>query len=212
MIKLKELEGWLQEVEGFEQPKVQLEQYETPAHIAARMIHTIEASFGDLEGKVVADLGCGCGMLTVGAAMVGAGLTFGFDIDEDAIEICQGNVERILSDTAVELLQVDVKAIGTSECRFHKFFDTVILNPPFGTKRNQGTDMEFLKVALSLSRKSVYSLHKSVTRAHIAKKAEDWGVKMQVIAQLRYNLDSSYKFHKKRSVDIEVDFIRFYHK
>ena len=77
MMKLKELEGWLQDVEGFEQPKIKLEQYETPAHIASRMVHTIEASFGDLQGKAVADLGCGCGMLTVGAALMGSGITYG---------------------------------------------------------------------------------------------------------------------------------------
>ena len=112
----------------------------------------------------------------------------------------------------MELIQADVKFLGSPDCRFYKFFDTVILNPPFGTKRNQGTDMEFLKTALALSKSSVYSLHKSATRAHIAKKAEDWNVKMQVVAELRYNLDSSYKFHKKKSVDIEVDFIRFSHK
>ena len=31
----------------------------------------------------------------------------------------------------------------------------------------------------------------------------------QVLAELRYDLPSTYKFHKKASVDIEVDFIRF---
>ncbi|KAK7074028.1 Methyltransferase-like protein 5 [Halocaridina rubra] len=209
MMKLKELEGYLQGVESFDKPKISLEQYETPSHIASRMVHTIQSSFGDLEGKTVADLGCGCGMLTVGAALLGAGVCFGFDIDADALSICQGNVEEILESPSVELLQADVKTLGSSACRFYKFFDTVILNPPFGTKNNQGTDIEFLKVALSLARTAVYSLHKTVTRAHITKKAEDWGVKMQVMAQLRYNLDSSYKFHKKKSVDIEVDFIRF---
>lgn len=77
MMKLKELESWLQEVSGFETPKVSLEQYETPAHIAARMVHTMESSFGDLEGKVVADLGCGCGMLMIGSVLMGAQTSFG---------------------------------------------------------------------------------------------------------------------------------------
>lgn len=78
MMKLKELESWLQDVIGFEAPKVKLEQYETPAHIAACMIHTMESSFGDLKGKVVADLGCGCGMLTIGTALMGASMSFGY--------------------------------------------------------------------------------------------------------------------------------------
>ncbi|KAH3715368.1 hypothetical protein DPMN_058076 [Dreissena polymorpha] len=33
-LKLKELETYLEEVDGFENPKVLLEQYSTPAHLA----------------------------------------------------------------------------------------------------------------------------------------------------------------------------------
>lgn len=45
-----------------------------------------------------------------------------------------------------------------------KSFDTVIMNPPFGTKKNAGVDIQFLKTAISLARKVVYSLHKTSTR------------------------------------------------
>lgn len=210
-MKLKELESWLQDITGFENPKVKLEQYETPAHIAARMVHTMESSFGDLQGKVVADLGCGCGMLAIGTVMMGASIAFGFDIDSDALQICQENLEE-LEVPSIELIQTDVKLLGGDQSKFHKFFDTVVLNPPFGTKHNHGSDVEFLKVALDISKTAVYSLHKTATRSHITKKAADWGVKMQVLAQLRYDLPSTYKFHKKKSIDIEVDFIRFSHK
>ena len=47
---------------------------------------------------------------------------------------------------------------------------------------------------------------------HILKKANDWGVEVEVIAELRYNLSNTLKFHKKKSVDIEVDFYRFSHQ
>ncbi|CAL8321709.1 unnamed protein product [Merluccius merluccius] len=69
--------------------------------------------------------------------------------------------------------------------------------------------MKFLKTALTLAKEAVYTLHKSSTRAHIQKKAKDWGVKMELVAELRYDLPASYKFHKKKSVDIHVDFLRF---
>ena len=36
------------------------------------MLHTVESRYNDLEGKVVADLGCGCGVLSIGAVMMGA--------------------------------------------------------------------------------------------------------------------------------------------
>ena len=56
-MKLRELESHLEEVETFEAPKILLEQYATPTHIAACMLHTIQSSYGDIEGKFVADLG-----------------------------------------------------------------------------------------------------------------------------------------------------------
>ena len=57
---------------------------------------------------------------------------------------------------------------------------------------------------------AVYSLHKTATREHIVKKADsEWNVKVEVLAQLRYDLPATYKHHKKSSVDIDVDLLRF---
>ncbi|XP_023586357.1 rRNA N6-adenosine-methyltransferase METTL5 isoform X2 [Trichechus manatus latirostris] len=132
-------------------------------------------------------------------------LCVGFDIDEDALEIFNRNVEEFEL-TNVDMVQCDVCSLSN---RMSKSFDTVIMNPPFGTKNNKGTDMTFLKTALEMARTAVYSLHKSSTREHIQKKAAEWKIKMEIIAELRYDLPASYKFHKKKSVDIEVDLIRF---
>lgn len=209
IIKLKNLEQYLQEVEVFESPKVHLEQYATMPHIGARMLHTIQSSFGDIDGKLIADLGCGCGTLSVGAAILGAGLCVGFDIDADALSVFHNNVSEF------ELSNVDAVLCDVTEClpsRWQKQFDTVIMNPPFGTKNNHGVDMKFLQAALDLAMTSVYSLHKTSTREHILAKAADWGVRAHVLAELRFDLPASYRFHKKLSVDIEVDFIRFWFK
>lgn len=88
-------------------------------------------------------------------------------------------------------------------------FDTVIMNPPFGTKKNSGIDMKFLEIALKLAKKTVYSLHKTSTRNYVLKKGRDYGANGKVIAELRYDIPNVFKFHKKSSVDIQVDFIRF---
>ncbi|KTG19446.1 hypothetical protein cypCar_00027194 [Cyprinus carpio] len=157
-MKLKELESCLQQVDGFEEPKILLEQYPTSPHIAGCMLYTIHNTFDDIQNKLVADLGCGCGVLSIGAAVLDAGLCVGFDIDEDALDIFKGNVEDFeLSN--IDMVQCDVCSIGSS---YAKKFDTVIMNPPFGTKHNQGKS--HLK--------------------HIQKKANDWKVKMEVIAVL----------------------------
>ncbi|XP_071803241.1 rRNA N(6)-adenosine-methyltransferase METTL5-like [Asterias amurensis] len=207
-MKLKQLETHLQQVDAFEEPKILLEQYPTRPHIAACMLHTMDARYGDLQGKLVADLGCGCGVLSIGAAMLEAGFCIGFDVDEDALDICAQNVEDFDLRSNVDLIQCDLTSsdlIG----RWHNQFDTVIMNPPFGTKHNKGIDMVFLRQALDLANTAVYSLHKTSTRQHIEKKAKEWGTEMEVVAELRYDLPASYKFHKQKSVDIEVDFLRF---
>jgi rRNA N6-adenosine-methyltransferase METTL5 len=204
-MKLRKLEEELQQLDGFEQPKVHLEQYITSAHVAACMLHTAEESFGDLDGKVVADLGTGCGTLAIGAVLQGARVCFGFEIDPDAIRIAKQNV--LDAEVGVEIIQDDVEAgLGF---RWEKCVDTVLMNPPFGTKKNKGADLTFLQEGLRMAKSAVYSLHKTSTRQHVLGKAKSWGVRAQVVAELRYDLPATYRFHKKQSVDIEVDFIRF---
>jgi len=60
-MKLKQLEQHLQEVEGFENPKILLEQYPTRPHIAACMVHTMAYTFDDIEDKLIADLPAAAG-------------------------------------------------------------------------------------------------------------------------------------------------------
>lgn len=208
-IKLKKLEEYLQTVDSFEKPKILLEQYVTPSHIASNLLFTIQNNYDDLDEKLVCDLGCGTGMLAVGAAILGSSHVVGFDIDADALSIARNNVDE-MEIFNVDFVQCDVLSdLASAESSWHGAFDTVVMNPPFGTKKNAGMDMKFLKIATQLSRNVVYSLHKTTTREYIKKKTKELNVVGEVIAELRYNIESSYKFHKKSSVDIEVDVWRF---
>ncbi|KAI0223949.1 Methyltransferase-like protein 5 [Lamellibrachia satsuma] len=210
-LKLKELQSHLQDVDVFDEPKILLEQYPTTPHIAACMLHTIQSRYGDIQDKLVADLGCGCGVLSIGAAMLQCGGCVGFDIDADALAICSTNLEEF-EISNVDLVEMDLDGEHSMlHTRWSHAFDTVIMNPPFGTKKNKGIDMLFLKQALDMSHTAVYSLHKTATRTHVSKKAAEWGVSMEVMAELRFDLPATYKFHKQRSVDIGVDLIRFAH-
>lgn len=204
-MKLKELESHLQQVEEFEEPKILLEQYPTRPHIASCMIHTIASSFDDVEDRKILDLGCGCGVLSIGCVMLGAGSVTGVDLDPEALVTARQNLEDFDIDN-VDLVNLDVRQVD--RLLRPDSFDVVIMNPPFGTKHNKGLDMLFLEKGVKLATRSVYSLHKTSTREHVLKKAEAWGAKPQVLAELRYDLPSTYKHHKKTSVDIEVDFIR----
>eukprot|EP00466_Bigelowiella_natans_P005141 jgi/Bigna1/132073/aug1.16_g6781 len=319
------------------------------------MVFAIEQAYGDIVGKRVLDLGCGCGMLTIASSCIGASRNIGIDLDADALRICKENlasydiqadlihenvltilrylVERQTSrkrqvvtkedhqndeddhhssekeqhhgheetkegkrrvlkmivqddkngcedderDDAAEPTSRTTSARGADGTEgvmrkkadsddgddgydiakngrgvedqgesksgddddddyddddedsdvdkedakkgttfsykymeMDKFpeVDTVIMNPPFGT-RNSGIDMIFVETALRLTKTSVYSLHKTSTRKHILKRANKWGVEAKVIAELRFDIPQMYKFHKKKSVDVQVDLIRF---
>ncbi|XP_061393614.1 rRNA N6-adenosine-methyltransferase Mettl5 [Musca vetustissima] len=205
-MRMKKLEEFLSGVDGFEKPKILLEQYPTPPHIASCVLYNVEAQYFDLEDKLVGDLGCGCGMLSIGSFLLGAQLTIGFELDSDAIDIFRNNVTE-MEIPAIDCVQTNVLELSGS--KWENAFDTIVTNPPFGTKHNAGMDMKFIETGIHLATGAVYSLHKSSTRDYIHKKSKDWKVKGEVVAQLKYNIDNSYKFHKNKSVDIEVDFWRF---
>ncbi|ORY99379.1 methyltransferase-like protein 5-like protein [Syncephalastrum racemosum] len=203
-MKLRELESLLQDCDVFDDPKIQYEQYPTTPHLAARMLYTADTVYDDIEDKAVADFGCGCGILSIAANILGAGYSVGFDIDPDAIEIARSNAETFEIDLDIVLTNLESAGLD----RFKGRIDTIVMNPPFGTK-NKGVDMVFLKKAIELAGTAVYSLHKTSTRDHILKKAKEWNVDCEVIAEMKFDVPMMYKFHKKKSVDIAVDFLRF---
>lgn len=203
--KAKKLQEILESFDVYEKPNIALEQYATPPHIAANMLHIMSENTGEIDGKIVADLGCGCGTLSLGAAICGAAFCIGFDIDDKALEIARGNKEDIELEN-VDFIQCDVTNLSNS--RWYKAFDTVLLNPPFGTKGNKGIDIQFLQTACSLARETVYSLHKSSTLEHIEKKVQDWNFKMKALYRMNFNLPKTRKKHKDESRDFKVDLIR----
>ena len=186
------------------------------------MVHTMAYTFDDIEDKLIADLGCGCGVLAIGSVMLGAGAVTGIDVDQDALEQFQGNISGRLNAFSrellvncfladfeidnIDLINMDIESLNEG---WANKFDTVIMNPPFGTKHNKGLDLKFLQTGIKMASGAVYSLHKTSTREHVVKKAAEWGAEAQVLAELRYDLPNTYKHHKKSSVDINVDFIRF---
>jgi len=92
-VKKKELEMILQRVPSFKNPSPQLEQYLTPAGIAADIIFIVH-QFGDVEGKTVLDLGCGTGIFSVGAFVAGAEKVIGIDVDKESIGIARKYSEK----------------------------------------------------------------------------------------------------------------------
>lgn len=203
-MKLKQLEGLLGSLEQFSTPKIELEQYPTGPHIASRILFSADNSFGDINNKVVADFGCGCGTLGLAAGLLGAEHVTGLDIDAESLEIASANADDL--ELEMDFVQCDVRNFGWRG----QLVDTVVMNPPFGT-RKKGADMDFLFVALKVASQAVYSLHKTTTRDHVKRTAlRDYNASSaEVLCELRYDVPQLYKFHKKKEIDIAVDLWRF---
>ena len=105
-MKLKQLEMTLQRVRGFSRPQAALEQYQTPAPLAARLLYHALMK-GDIAGKAVCDLGCGTGIIAIGAALLGAERVTGVDIDEGALAVARENAD--LLGVEVTFLSADIR-------------------------------------------------------------------------------------------------------
>jgi putative methylase len=197
----RELEMLLERVESFSDPKLRLEQYRLPAPVAAEVLWYIGLRHKDLEGRIVADLGCGTGMLTAGAALMGADYTIGVDIDTNAISSARRMVTRLGLGGRVDLINCSVEQLPISA-------DVVIQNPPFGV-RVKGADRAFLKAGLEAAG-VVYSIHKADdgVRRFVAAYVKGEGGKVDEILPLSIKLPPTYHFHTKRVHEFAVDLYR----
>ncbi|CAE7867632.1 Mettl5, partial [Symbiodinium sp. KB8] len=166
----------------------------------------------DIAGRTVADLGCGTGMLTAGALLLGAQHITALDVDPDAIAQAQDNLSSLGAeegeDVTFQLADLGASDGGPADgpCPV-PLVDTVIMNPPFGT-RVEGIDVHFLTLAVRRARRAVYSMHKSSTRAHILKVASQLGAPATTLATMRFPIPRMYAHHTQDSVDVEVDLVR----
>jgi len=144
-MKLKNLEMALQRLSGYSCPRAALEQYQTPAPLAARLLfHALMK--GDIRGKKICDLGSGTGVLAIGASLLGAEQVQGVDIDKNAIQVAKENAA--LLDADVEFIVAEV-GDATLPARLG-YSDTVIMNPPFGAQKAHA-DRPFIDLALTLA-------------------------------------------------------------
>ena len=195
-MKQKSLEMQLQKVPPHPSPVPELEQYLTPAHIAAEMLY-IAHGHGDIEGRKVIDLGCGTGILSIGAALLGATEIVGVDVDEASV--------RIAHRLAVERgLEIDYMVLDLQE--FDEKGDTVIMNPPFGSQRKHA-DVPFLKKALALC-PTVYSLHNTETEEFIRKLAKEINGEITFEQRFTYDIRHTFDFHRKEKMEFQATYFR----
>ena len=101
--------------------------------------------------------------------------TIAIDIDADALEIARGNIEGFELEEQIKVINSDlVELFENPSCEYKEYFDTVVMNPPFGTKNNEGIDMKLLACCIKAVKPGgvVYSLHKESTSKFIVKHVE----------------------------------------
>lgn len=191
-MKRKDLEIILEKVKPFETPDPSLEQYPTPATIAADIVFNAYAA-GDIQGMKVMDLGCGTGIFSIAASLMGAGMVIGYDISESALKIARKNAEEI--GVCVDLRQSSISDV-------HEGADTVLMNPPFGSQ-NRNADRPFLDKAME-SADAVYTVHMAETIDFVIGYAEKKGRHVESYKIYKYEIPHTFSFHKKERHTVEI--------
>ena len=196
--KKKHLEMAIQKVPKHQNPKVDLEQYSTPATIAADLLWNAY-SLEDIADKKVMDLGCGTGIFAIASKLLGAASAIGVDIDKDSIDLASsycGDVNFICSDICDLENDFDV--------------DTIFQNPPFGSQKNakKGADLKFISKAIELSPKVLYSFHMASTEEFLISYFEKNDLEITHIFRYNFPIPKIYEFHTRESANVEVIVIR----
>jgi putative methylase len=199
-MKLRQLEMTLQQLAGFPKPRPSLEQYQTPAPLAARLLYHAFMK-GDIDGKNICDLGCGTGIMAIGAALLGANSVKGVDIDRDAVRMAEENA--MLLGTEVEFMVADILDQALP-ARLHPC-DTVIMNPPFGAQKAHA-DRPFIDVAISIA-PITYSIFNTgsirFVEAYIRGRAD-----ITETVGGKFPLRRTFTFHTKDVQEIGVEILR----
>jgi putative methylase len=197
---------FLTNLEGFEDPKVMAEQYTVEPEIAANALWSALYS-EKVRGRVVADLGCGTGILGIGALILGAKKVYFVDNDENVLKIAKNNL-KYTNDCIKSECSGEDEIIGKAVflCQniedFDKKVDTVIMNPPFGVKVRHA-DRIFLEIAMKTAN-SIYSFHKTESEGFIQAFSKDTGFEVVEKVDFSWPLKQTMKFHKQKIKRIPV--------
>ncbi|MCD6243606.1 MAG: 50S ribosomal protein L11 methyltransferase [Candidatus Korarchaeota archaeon] len=195
----KEVEILLEQLESIPNPKPELEQHTTPADLAAALVNWAWL-MGDIEGKKIADLGCGNGILALASLLYGGREAVGIDIDSLAVITAWINAGLLGLRDKVRFYVGDVE-------EFRERADTVVQNPPFGVVRRHA-DLKFLKKSLTVA-EVVYSIHMAGNAVFLGDFASKLGASLTHVERWPFPLKRVFPYHRRRVVMIPVEILRF---
>ena len=225
--KKKHLEMILERIPKHPNPKVGLEQYSTPATIAADLIWNAYG-LGDINDMNILDLGCGTGMFAIASSLMGARYSLGVDIDEESVDLAKITKNDIFQEHDIDnananFIVGDINSFNSisdllNESSHEKMdnnamslnrFDTLIQNPPFGSqeKGKRHADRKFMEFAVS-SADVIYSFHMKNTEEFVIDFYRELGADVTHKLVYKFPIPKIYDFHKDESRDVKVVVLR----
>ena len=208
-------------------PKVGLEQYSTPATIAADLIWNAYG-LGDINDMNILDLGCGTGIFAIASSLMGASYSLGVDIDEESVDLAKITKNDIFQEHDIDnananFIVGDINSFNSisdllNESSHEKIdnnamslnrFDTLIQNPPFGSqeKGKRHADRRFMEFAVS-SADVIYSFHMKNTEEFVIDFYRELGADVTHKLVYKFPIPKIYDFHKDESRDVKVVVLR----
>ena len=209
----RELGIFLSKLAVFEKAKVHLEQYPSDSNVAAELLWHIALYQEDLEEQKIIDLGCGTGILGVGALVLGVSFVEFIDVDPSVYARLKENIAfaEDYFETSFEgqwsFSNCNVLSCERSGDTSLESDTIVIMNPPFGTKKRH-IDKKFLQVAFKMAPR-VYSMHKTSTMPFIEAFCRTEGVSMRWREDLSFPIKNTMEGHKRKIQRIEVSVFYF---
>jgi putative methylase len=196
-MRLNELERRLEKVSGFSLPSARTEQYQTPAPLAARLLYHA-ALKGDIGDRRIGDLGCGTGILSIGAALLGAREVVAVDADEAALATARDNATR----AGVEITFLSGRIGDPAVLSSIGPCDAVVMNPPFGAQ-NVHADRPFIDAALEIAPR-IYGIFNAGSRQFVESYIAGRGCVEEVISGL-LPIRRTFSFHTRDVREIAVE-------
>ncbi|WP_459884306.1 METTL5 family protein [Halostagnicola bangensis] len=206
----------LEGVADFREPSADLEQYLTPAEVAAHICHFASLQ-GDLADETVVDLGTGTGMLAIGAGLCDADRVVGIDTDPDALALARRNEQSVLTGHSVDGVSSEESMVRTplewvrgdvTRPPLSVTDATVLSNPPFGAQRgNRHADRDFLETTRSIAKTS-YTIHNEGSQEFVESYASDAGGTVTHAFRATFSLDNRLAFHTDDSRELEAEVFR----
>jgi len=195
----KQLAIFLKDLSKKEKPIVKLEQYELDSESASKFVHNV---LMHVNPKEILDAGSGSGSLTIPFALLGIERIIALDLDFEALKYLRRNAENLDCKWKIDLIQADFLNFA-----LRKKIETIVMNPPFGTKRKH-YDKYFLLSAFKLS-DHIFSLHKYGNEGFFDKLAMKEGFSMKVISSFNILLKPTMPFHRKSKYYVKVSQLYF---